>query len=502
MAKAPRSGRVGSLQATRFYVTRRLDYCIESTGTYHMPVLQAFEGRPSVVNPMLAGATHRKTDVLDARMLAKQSMTNTWPRSFMPNAQGQILRVLWNQRREAARAATRNFNRINNIVLRFGHTFGAMMPCRSQEGLAMLDLLISGQATNHPGCKPEELPPEMRPVLQKLVADGEAAIAATKEAARKAKAFVEARTWPTEEGELAGADLLEILQTVPGVGPGTATVWLAEVVDPRRFQNSKQVAAYAGCDPSLKVSAGKVTEHVRRKGNLKLHEALLQCATAVVARGTTPLAKWAQQIAAKSSKGGFRKARGAVARRIACALWHVHRKGEPFTYDGYNFHRETATIAPVEQGLMKDGTTFVLPRVPKTMEEKKNNDSNGENQRCNSRSPQNVSSPEKPTANRSLVAEASAAESGLLLSGTVVARRRRTIASKKPGESDRFVIQLAVAGSGGMRIAEMWSDMRLPIGVPELGDQVSIPVEVRCYVQGGMARHTLVFGGAEKGEAF
>jgi len=31
-----------------------LRYCIESTGTYHMPVLRAWEGIPRVVNPQVA----------------------------------------------------------------------------------------------------------------------------------------------------------------------------------------------------------------------------------------------------------------------------------------------------------------------------------------------------------------------------------------------------------------------------------------------------------------
>ena len=33
-----------------------LHYCIESTSTYHLPVLLAWEGSPCVVNPSLAGA--------------------------------------------------------------------------------------------------------------------------------------------------------------------------------------------------------------------------------------------------------------------------------------------------------------------------------------------------------------------------------------------------------------------------------------------------------------
>ena len=53
----------------------KLRYCIESTGTYHLPVLQAWGGIPCVVNPLLAGPTRRKTDVLDARLLAHHSIT-------------------------------------------------------------------------------------------------------------------------------------------------------------------------------------------------------------------------------------------------------------------------------------------------------------------------------------------------------------------------------------------------------------------------------------------
>ena len=63
---------------------------------------------------------------------------------------------------------------------------------------------------------------------------------------------------------LPGKEMLQLLQSVPGVGPVTAAVWLAEVVTPRRFPSPKALTAYIGCDPSLKVSAGKVTE--RGKG--------------------------------------------------------------------------------------------------------------------------------------------------------------------------------------------------------------------------------------------
>ena len=91
---------------------------------------------------------------------------------------------------------------------------------------------------------------------------------------------------------------------------------------------------------------------------------------------------------------------------------------------------------------------------------------------------------------------------GLLLVGKLVARRRRTVPAKKPGQSDKFVIMLQVEGAGTFNTAETWSDIMNPLGLPELGDYVKLPVQVRTYVQGGLAKYTLVFGEELKGEAF
>ena len=63
-----------------------LRYVLESTGCYHYPVIHAFAGRPCVVNPMLTGPYRRKTDTLDARVLAYHGMTGLWPESYFPDA--------------------------------------------------------------------------------------------------------------------------------------------------------------------------------------------------------------------------------------------------------------------------------------------------------------------------------------------------------------------------------------------------------------------------------
>ena len=74
--------------------------------------------------------------------------------------------------------------------------------------------------------------------------------------------------------------------------------------------------------------------------------------------------------------------------------------------------------------------------------------------------------------------------------------------AKKPGQNDRYVISLRVEGGGQSATAEMWSDIKTPLGLPELGDHVSLPVAVRAFVQAGVAHHTLTFGEQNKGECF
>ena len=327
-----------------------LRYCIESTGTYHLPVLQAWRGQPSVVNPLLAGPTRRKTDVLDAQLLAHHSITGIWKASFVPTENCQQLRVLWAQRNEAKRAATRHSNRINNILLRFGHTFGADYRMRSAEAEGLIDDLCNGRTPKSAGISPAGLPEAMRPEIAALFERMQQAGIDVRNAEKTAVAFIHKFWWPTAEGSISGSDLLEILATVPGVGIGTAISWLAEVGDPRRFQHIKQVAAFCGCDPSLKVSAGKVTSHVRRAGNARLHQALLYAAQSVMQRQGTPLAQWGRSIAGRHKKGGYRKACGAVTRRIACSLWHVHRTGKVYDPSGYNF----AAVPAVTAANLKD----------------------------------------------------------------------------------------------------------------------------------------------------
>ena len=94
-----------------------LHYVVESTASYHMPVCMAFGGDPTVINPTIAGATKRKTDVLDSRMLALHDQLNIWREFYLPDEDVKTLRVIIAQRERCLRDATIAGNRINNILI-------------------------------------------------------------------------------------------------------------------------------------------------------------------------------------------------------------------------------------------------------------------------------------------------------------------------------------------------------------------------------------------------
>lgn len=89
-----------------------------------MLVCMAFDGNPTIINPSIAGATKRKTDVLDSRLLALHDQLNIWRETYIPDENIKSLRVLIAQRVRYIHDSTSTDNRINNILTRFGFTLG------------------------------------------------------------------------------------------------------------------------------------------------------------------------------------------------------------------------------------------------------------------------------------------------------------------------------------------------------------------------------------------
>lgn len=317
-----------------------LTYTLESTGCYHLPVVLALGGVPRLVNPANAASTKRKTDVLDARLLAYHCIVGMWPPTFLVRTDVQALRVACQLRRRLTRERTRIWNTMNNTVLRWGHTFVAFSPLRGATGWSIMEDLIDGKLPMMPGVGPTPLPTCVRETLTFHRQRVDALNQQIRQAANNCLAIAKDCEFGVKGGELVrGSVLYPLLITHPGIGPLTALDWLSEVSDSDRFPSKLAVGAYCGLDPTLKVSAGHVTKHVRRAGNKILNMALLQAAKALINSRKEELGQWGYAMSKSKRQGGYKKAAGSVARRIGWALWAMHRNCEAYDKERCNYWR-------------------------------------------------------------------------------------------------------------------------------------------------------------------
>ena len=322
-----------------------LHYCIESTSTYHLPVLLAWEGAPCVVNPALAGATKRKTDKLDARLLAIHDLTGIWRPFYVISTDVQDLRVLIGQRDYFSRSATRIGNRINSTILKFGYTIGREGSVVKNDVIrsTVENLISDNPLPDSSTLPPDRIPLSSRSVLREDYKQFDDFSQRVSEYNRIIRDKVYEMNWPIRNGKsVSGRELIPILMTAPGIGERTAITWLANIVDPTRFPNQKAVAAYCSLDPSLKISAQKVTSTKKRKGNKALHSALCMSASIIIGNHDEFFGRWGYRIYQQTGK--WKKATNAVARRLSAALYFMNLNAEPFSYDNYQLTKEISVL--------------------------------------------------------------------------------------------------------------------------------------------------------------
>lgn len=323
-------------------------YTIESTGCYHFPVLKALQGTPAIINPLLASPSRRKTDALDARLLCYQNMTGLWPESFQYSDEVCELRVMVNERIKKQALRTNTGNRANNYILRFGYTYGQVgNVLGDKETRKLTDKLMHGEVLELETQIGVPLPPYAQEIMRNLAETYDRLNIEIADLEDRIFDRICGLTWNTEKGPIDGKTFVKNLMTVPGVGKWTACMWCAYIVDVMRFPNKKAIAAYCGLDPSLKISAGKVTSTVKRGGRKELHKVLLSAGGSVMRKKGDFYGQWGYDIYTRT--GSWKKAANAVARRVCVALYYVSRRAEPFTYEQYRFYeRPTLPDLPLE----------------------------------------------------------------------------------------------------------------------------------------------------------
>jgi len=127
-------------------------------------------------------------------------------------------------------------------------------------------------------------------------------------------------------------DQVRRFMTTPGIGPITALCYLATIDDPTRFRKSRNVGAYIGLT-TRRYASGEIdwTGRISKCGDKLLRSYLYEAANVLLTRVAkwSGLKAWGMRIAKRS---GIRKAKVAVARKLAVILHRMWIDGTEFQW--------------------------------------------------------------------------------------------------------------------------------------------------------------------------
>jgi len=122
------------------------------------------------------------------------------------------------------------------------------------------------------------------------------------------------------------------LMTVPGIGPITAMAFCAAIDEPARFRRSRSVGAYFGLTPR-RYASGEVdwTGRISKRGDTMVRTYLFEAAGVLLTRVPQwcKLKAWGHRL---WKRIGFKKAKIAVARKLAVILHRMWRDGTDFIW--------------------------------------------------------------------------------------------------------------------------------------------------------------------------
>jgi len=359
---------------------------IESTSTYHRPVVHALQGtfQPIIINPALVGQTKKKADKYDAALLAYHGLTGVWEPSFVLCGLQHDLTVVNRRLMKATQQITRAANAIGTRLIDANLLLPREIQMKSASARAIVQAIAEGvtspvDAVNratyyaHHHDIPErrtaygrlieartvlpDVSSSVRHVLKALLADIQHWERQCLLYRHWMYALLRQLTVTYPEGRsLTGVELIALLKTIPGVGARYGEVLLAEagldVVT--RFGKAKALEAFAGFDPSKTYSADKVLSSSSRKGNKQLHTTTIQIAQGLLQHGKrqNPLASWgrAYKIRQGGTMDAHNQAVAAVGKRLIRISYHIVRTGQPYDGDKYNFTaRQTNMVKQLRQ---------------------------------------------------------------------------------------------------------------------------------------------------------
>jgi transposase len=345
---------------------------MESTSTYWKPAFYCLE---EVLGTWLCNAAHikaisrPKTDVRDAEWIAQLLEVGLIRPSFVPPPDIRRLRLLTRYRVQLMGDRTREVTRLEGMLEDASIKLSAVAASlTSVSARAMLAALIAGE--RDPQVLADLAKGRMRIKIPQLVealtghfTDQHAQLATTMlrrlELIEAALAELDATI---EQACRPWAHQLELLQTIPGVGPKVAQVILAETGgDMSRFPSAAHLASWAGLAPGIFESAGKRRQPESQHGNKWLTAMLVEAAGSVGRmKGANYLSA---QFARLTTRRGMSRAAVAIAHSILVSVYYILSRDEPHTDLGADWlarrHDQAHTRRLIAQ-LERLGHTVVL----------------------------------------------------------------------------------------------------------------------------------------------
>jgi transposase len=244
------------------------------------------------------GQHGRKTDRIDAEVLARAVESGHIPRAHMLSPARRELRMQLSVRRALIETRSQYVTTLRGLLRARGHRLGSCEP----------GLFVSRFRAAEIDTGSSELCAPLLAVLSALEVE-----------LAKNEARVQA---------LAERDgMTRYLMTAPGVALVVAAMFISVVDDPKRFRKAHQLESYLGLVPSEDSSGGKRRiGSISKQGNPYLRSLLVQSAWSILRLRDTsdPLKAWVDALAERRGKS---VAAVALARRLAGVLWAMWRDG-------------------------------------------------------------------------------------------------------------------------------------------------------------------------------
>lgn len=246
-----------------------------------------------------------KTDKNDARLIAEVMRCNLYKEVYHKTKESIEIGLQMGARRTLVDVRTKLKNSIRGYIKAYGIRLGGVSHAKFAN-------VVRAAIKNHED--------SVRAAIEGILKSYEEVCRNIEEAERQL------------EGLCNKDAVIQLLESIPGVGTITALTFKAVIDNPYRFVNPRDIGAYLGLTPRQYSSGDTVSQgRISKCGCSELRMLLIECATVLLTRtkGWTKLKAWGLKIMKRS---GIKKAAAAVARKLAIIMLRMWQEGKAFVW--------------------------------------------------------------------------------------------------------------------------------------------------------------------------